>query len=469
MKARRGAYGFGGTVLLVTGRVQRLRTALQHPARLIATGYFLGTLVGTVVLMTPFAAENGRWTGVVDALFTATSAICVTGMTVVDTGSHWSTFGEVAILCLAQAGGLGIMTVATLVGLVIARRVRLRLQMVTQAESRSLEAGDIGRVLFGIVKIAFVVQTAAALMIAVRYWTAYDVSLHRALYFGFFHGITAFNNAGFGLLSDNLISFASDPFILFPIAAALVIGGLGFPVLFEIGRHLRRTGGPARWTLHARVTLLTYFAIMAIGIVLITALEWSNSGTLGPLSVLGKLTSGAFQGISPRTAGFNSIDYAEAHSSTLLITDVMMFIGGGSAGTAGGIKVTTFALLAFVIWAEVKGHPTVHAFNRKVPAEIQRQAITIALLSVAAVMLGTIAVLLITNLDLDVVLFESISAFSTVGLTTGITPGLPDSAKLVLVALMFIGRLGPVTLASALALRERTRRYELPEERPLVG
>ncbi|SFN21772.1 potassium transporter TrkG [Nocardia asteroides] len=195
----------------------------------------------------------------------------------------------------------------------------------------------------------------------------------------------------------------------------------------------------------------------------------TNPGTLGPLGVLQKLLVGGFHGFSPRTAGFNSVDVGAMHSSTLLVNDVLMFIGGGSAGTAGGIKVTTFALLAFVIVAEVRGEPTVHIMDRRLAAPVQRQAITVALLGVGAVVIGTLTLLTITGMDLDVVLFEVVSAFGTVGLSTGITADIPGSGQLVLIALMFLGRLGPITLATALALRDRGRRYELPEERPIVG
>jgi trk system potassium uptake protein len=197
--------------------------------------------------------------------------------------------------------------------------------------------------------------------------------------------------------------------------------------------------------------------------------EWTNPGTLGPVDVGGKLVIGVFSGIQPRTAGFNSVDIAQLDPSTLLITDVLMFIGGGSAGTAGGIKVTTFALLAFVMWAEVRGEPTVHVLGRRLPPAIQRQALTVALAAVGLVMVSTVTLLEISDFGLDAVLFETVSAFATVGLSTGITDDLPTAGQLLLAALMFLGRLGPITLASALALREHERRYELPEERTIVG
>ena len=221
-----------------------------------------------------------------------------------------------------------------------------------------------------------------------------------------------------------------------------------------------------RWNEHMR---LAPGYLFVVGVTAFLLGEWTNPGTLGPVDVGGKLVIGVFSGIQPRTAGFNSVDIAQLDPSTLLITDVLMFIGGGSAGTAGGIKVTTFALLAFVMWAEVRGEPTVHVLGRRLPPAIQRQALTVALAAVGLVMVSTVTLLEISDFGLDAVLFETVSAFATVGLSTGITDDLPTAGQLLLAALMFLGRLGPITLASALALREHERRYELPEERTIVG
>ncbi|KID29370.1 Cation transport protein [Prauserella sp. Am3] len=247
---------------------------------------------------------------------------------------------------------------------------------------------------------------------------------------------------------------------------AMLAGGLGFPVWIELWKHRRRR---VRWSMHAKLTLITSGVLLLIGAVVITTAEWNNPETLGGFGVGGKLLAGLFHGAMPRTAGFNSVDVGEMESGTLLVNDILMFIGGGSAGTAGGIKVTTFALLAFVIYSEIKGEPSTHAFGRKVPALVQRQALTVVLLSVGAVMLATLAMLAITPFRVEQVLFEVISAFATVGLSTGITADVGPAGHLVLSLLMFLGRVGPITLASALALRDRSRRYELPEERPIVG
>jgi len=280
-----------------------------------------------------------------------------------------------------------------------------------------------------------------------------------------FHSVSAFNNAGFALYSDNLIRFVTDPWVSLPIAAAVILGGIGFPVLFELQRNLRR---PSRWTIHTKITLLGTAVLLVGGSAFVLTAEWSNP-TLGPLGVPGKLLAGFFQGVMPRTAGFNSLDIAQLNTGTWLGTDVLMFIGGGSAGTSGGIKITTFTVLLFVIYSEVRGDDDTTVFGRRISTGAQRQALSVALLGVAAVVLPAIVFAMTTPFTLDEILYEVISAFATVGLSTGITGDLPTAHQLVLVALMFVGRTGTVTLATALALRHRDRLYRFPEERPIIG
>jgi trk system potassium uptake protein TrkH len=449
--------------LAVTGRVSG---ALRHPARLVVLGFAAAVVVGSGLLSLPLATESGRGAGLVTAVFTATSAVCVTGLVIVDTGTFWSPFGEVVILGLIQVGGFGIMTLASLLGLLVARRLRVRLQLGTQAETKALGVGDVRRVVFGVVRISLVVEAVVAVMLSWRFADGYGHDWGRAAYLGVFHAVSAFNNAGFGLYADSLVRFVNDPLICLPIVAAVIIGGLGFPVLFELRRAWR---APKRWSLHTKITVGVTVALLVGGWVAISAAEWTNPKTLGSLGWGGKLLAGFTHAVMPRTAGFNSLDVAQLNDVTLLVNDALMFIGGGSAGTAGGIKITTFALLAFVILAEIRGEPSVHALGRRLPSGVQRQALTIALLSVALVATSTLVLMALTPFSLDQVLFEATSAFATVGMSTGITAQVGTGGHVILILLMFIGRLGPITAAAALALRERTRRYELPEERPIVG
>ena len=446
----------------------RLTSAqLRRPGMAVVVGFAAAIAVVTLLLMLPVAHEDGVTTTFRQALFTATSAVCLTGLTVVDTPTHWSTFGEVSIMLGVQFGGLGFMVSASLLGLAVVRRLGLRTRLLAAAETRAVGLGDVRRVVLGVALVGLAVEGIVAVLLGLRLWIGYGESAGRAAYHGVFHAVTSYNNAGFALYSSNLIGFATDPMICLPIALAVVVGGLGFPVLLELRREL---GSPRYWSVHTRITLLTTTLLLVVGTVAVAGFEWRNAGTLGPLDTPGKLLVGFFQGgVQPRTAGFNTIDYSQANETSLLVTDVLMFIGGGSGGTAGGIKVTTFMLLFFAIVAEVRGDPAVCAFGREVPSAVIRQALSVALLGVALVVAGTLTVLALTDLDLDPVLFEVVSAFGTVGLSTGITPALPAAAQYVLIVLMFAGRLGPITLASALALRERQKLFRLPEERPIVG
>ena len=421
--------------------------------------------IGTLLLMLPTSRVGDGGAPFVTALFTATSAVCVTGLTVVDTATYWTVPGQVVILALIQIGGFGIMTLASLIALFLARRMGLRTRLTAAAETKSVGLGDVRRVLRGVFLITVVVESTIAVLLTLRFRAEYDDSWGTAAWHGLFHAVSAFNNAGFALFSDNLMGFLGDEFVLMPISVAIIIGGLGFPVLVE----LLRTRRPRAWSLHTRLTLLMTGFLLVGGTLFITSAEWGNPGTLGPFGPLGKLLGGWFHAVQPRTAGFNAWDYGQATDETLLGTILLMFVGGGSAGTAGGLKVTTFIVLFFVIVAEVRGDEDVIAFDRRIEHRVIRQAITVALLGVAAVVGGTMVLTELTDLPFRDVLFETTSAFATVGLSTGITPKIGDAGQFVLVALMFLGRLGPITLVSALALRERNRRYRYPEGAPLIG
>jgi Trk-type K+ transport system membrane component len=318
----------------------------------------------------------------------------------------------------------------------------------------------------GVALVTFGTEAVVAVALFLRLWLGYAETPARAAYEAVFHAVSAFNNAGYALYSSNLVGFVADPGVILPVAVAAIVGGLGFPVLFELRRELRT---PDRWSLHTRATLLGYALLLVGGCLAVTAFEWRNPATLGPLDVPGKVLGGFFGSTTARTAGFNSIDYGQAEPSTLVVTDVLMFIGGGSASTTGGIKVVTFMILFYAILAEARGEDTVDAFGRQISPASLRQALAVALVGVALVVAGTLTVLSVTDFGLDKVLFEVTSAFGTVGLSTGITGQLPASGQCVLIVLMFLGRTGPITLASALALRHRRRLYRLPEERPIVG
>lgn len=460
----------------MAGRAARVARVWQslftaHPARTVVMGFGSVILLGTVVLMLPVATEDGSSADLVTALFTSTSAVCVTGLVVVDTGTYWSGFGEGVILALFQVGGFGIMTMASLLGLLISGKLRLRMQLTAQAETKSLGIGDVRRVLLGVAGCTLAVELAVGAALALRLRFGYGESIWDATYLGFFHAVSAFNNAGFGLHADSLTKYALDPWVTLPVAVAVILGGIGFPVLLELLRHRnrqRRTGRRG-WSLHFRLTVITTAALLFAGTALTCVLEWTNDGTLGGFDWDEKILAGFFHSAMSRTAGFNSVDVGAMTDATLLLTCMLMFVGGGSAGTAGGIKVSTFAVLGAAMVAEVRGEPHSGVMGRRLAPHVLRQALTVALAGIGFVMTATLALLAVVDKPFEQVLFEAVSAFGTVGLSTGITGDLPTAGRLIVIVLMFVGRLGPVTLVSALALRERTRRYQLPEERPVIG
>ncbi|GAA2897265.1 potassium transporter TrkG [Microbacterium esteraromaticum] len=430
------------------------------------TGFGATILIGALVLMLPVASADGRWTGPLEALFTSTSAVCVTGLIVVDTAVYWSPFGKVVVMLLIQLGGLGIMLFASLIGLALARRLSVRSRMLATTETKTPGAGDVRRLATGILFTTLTIEAVVAAMLFVRFLIGYDYDLGRAAWHAVFHAVSSFNNAGFALYSDSLMGFVSDPWINLPICAAIILGGLGFPVLRQLRRELRR---PLHWTMNTRIVLAATVTLLTLGALSVTVIEWSNPRTFGALDPWSRVLAGFVYSTQARTAGFNSVDVGAMHDETWLITDVLMFIGGGPAGTAGGIKVTTFAVLFFILWTELRGGAAVNVFGKRLSRAVHREAIAVVLMAIGAVMAGVIAILAMTELDLDRVLFEAVSAFGTVGLSTGITASLPPAAQMILVLLMFLGRIGPLTFGSALALRERRIAYELPKERPAIG
>jgi trk system potassium uptake protein len=440
--------------------------SLRHPAQYVVAAFVGASLVGGLLLRLPLATEPGESTSFVTALFTATSAVCVTGLIVVDTGTHWSTFGELVILGLIQIGGFGIIALSSLLVAVLARRLGLRQRLIAVAETGALDMSDVRRLLLRVARLTLIVEVAVAVLLTIRFATMYDHSVHRAAYLGVFHSISAFNNAGFSLFSTSLMGFERDPFVLGVVAVAIVIGGLGLPVWAQIGRHRLRTHA---YSLHAKLTLTTAAVLILAGWAMFSWFEWTNPATLGHLGWWDSLTNGLFHSITPRTAGFNSMDVASLREPSRLLTEVLMFIGGGSGSTAGGIKVTTFAVLGWVIWAEVRGDPDVVVFERRIPQSAQRQALTVALLAVGVVVASTMLLLATAGLPRADVLFEVISALATVGLSADLTPQLPVPSQIVIIGLMILGRVGPITLFAALVLRQRDRLYRHPEERPIIG
>ena len=447
--------------------------AITNPAQLVVSAFVVLIAIGTALLWLPISADGPGHIGLEDAMFTSTSAATVTGLGSTDI-ARFSVFGELVVLLLVQVGGFGIMTIGSILALIASHRVGLRQRMLAQAEIGAVDIGDLRRLIIAIAKITAGVEGSLAVILFVRFWqSGYETNIGHAAYSGVFHSITSFNNAGISLYSDNLERFVGDPVVVLGVSAAFIIGGLGFPVLVESWRRERhrRSGGtrPLPWSLHTKITLIATAGLLIVGPLVVTTFEWTNPNTLGSLDTVDKLLAGWFQGVTPRTAGFNTVDIGGMNEPTLLVITTLMFIGAGPASTSGGIKVTTFAVLGYVLWSEARGNADVSVFRRRLPDNVIRQALTVALLSIGLVVGTSLLLMSIEDLPLSPALFEASSAFGTVGLSTGVTGSIGATGHMVLMIVMLAGRVGPVTFVTALALRERARSYRYPEERPIIG
>jgi Trk-type K+ transport system membrane component len=347
------------------------------------------------------------------------------------------------------------------------RRIGLRQRVLTQAGAAATDLGSARRVAKYVVAFTLLFEVTLSLVLWLRFWVVYDQPVGDALWSGVFHTVSAFNNAGFGLYPDNLVRFDQDAVVSLGIAFLIISGGLGFPVWLELRDRPFRQG--RRLSLHARLMLAGTAGLLAFGFVAFLAFEWSNPATLGQFDAAHKVLPSFFQAVTPRTAGFNTLDYSQMREETWLTQMMLMFVGGGPASTAGGVKVTTFVVLLLAVAAEARGVPDTNAFGRRIPTETIRLAFVVAFIAMNAIVVGTLVVMLDSSFEFTRVLFECISAFGTVGLSTGITFDLPDASKYVLVVIMFLGRTGPYTLALALALRQRPVRFRYAEERPIIG
>ena len=440
---------------------------IAHPATALVLSFLAVIALGTIVLMLPWARADGPPADALTALFTATSAVCVTGLGVVDTGSYWSTFGQVTILGLIQLGGFGIMTSATLFGLVVNRQLRLRSRLLLQAETRSLALGDVRSIAWVILVVTLGIEFVVAAVLALRFALGHGMAWGEAVWQGLFHAVSAFNNAGFSTWPDSLTGYVRDAGLLVPVMLAIIVGGIGFPVLHEL--FVRRRQPSHRYTMHTVLTLWGSAALVLGGTVILLLAESANGATLAPLAWPGRVLAALFTSVSARTAGFNVVDIGALQPESLALHYTLMFIGGGSAGTAGGVKITTFCVLLLIVWNEIRGHRDVEFRGRRIASTVQRQALTILVLSATVVVSAVLLLLPMTGLPFEKVLFEVISAFATVGLSTGITADLPPAGKLVLVVLMFVGRVGVVSLAAILAMNLGRSDFRYPEEKPIVG
>ena len=442
------------------------------PAALMVSTYLLGMCFGTLLLEMPWATKTGHisW---VDALFTVTSALCVTGLTVVDTGGYFSLAGQVVILFLIQVGGLGIMTFAIFILLSTGWRISTQQRFYIQESFSADVLGDVKRLVFFIFVFTLAAELAGALLLMIC-WSG-DLPLGQRIHFSVFHSIAAFCNAGFSLYPDNLAGYYNHGLLNFTVAGLIILGGLGFPVVFELFSWTRMRKR-FRFSLHTRLALLTTGILIAVGMAAFWAIERRNCLAEMPLTT--QFLVSFFQSVTPRTAGFNTVDFSRLSNATLMIVIFLMFIGASPGSTGGGVKTTSFAALISLLWNRLRGSESNNVMNSTLPQATVSRTITVFILSINAIML-VLCALLITQLGglsheysrglfLEY-LFETVSAFGTVGLSMGVTPKFNDVGKLLITFMMFMGRVGILTLAYIFTHREAKPGYRFAEENIMIG
>ena len=441
------------------------------PAQFLAASFAGLIAIGTLLLALPIAAEPGQTISLLDALFTSTSAVCVTGLIVVDTPRAFSTFGEVVIMLLIAAGGLGYMTLSTALAALFGRRLSLE-ERATLQESLNIDTGEGLRhfVLF-VAKFALAFELSGAAILTLWWLQRYDFG-HSA-YYGLFHAVSAFNNAGFSLFSDNLMGFRGDVVVNLVISLLIIVGGLGFFTMREV---LGLTRSNDRLTLHTKLVLVITGALLAYGTATILVLEWANPKTLGGLPVWEKVLASWFQSVSPRTAGFNTISIGDMTPAALFVVLALMFIGASPGSTGGGIKTTTFGVTVLALWSTVRGTGEPSLFYKRIGADVVGRAFFISLIAFLTLNFVAGIILMVEHSEFLPTVFETTSAFGTVGLSMG-KPGsvlslaghYSPAGKLLTTLMMFLGRVGPLTVVIALVQRRERARLRYPEGRVFIG
>ncbi|MGZ7440837.1 TrkH family potassium uptake protein [Paenibacillus sp. TH7-28] len=435
------------------------------PPQILVLGFALIILLGSLLLMLPISSTTGETLPFVDALFTATSATCVTGLVVRDTGTYFSTFGQVVIMLLIQVGGLGFMTMATLFSLVLKRKISLKDRLILQEAMNQNTMEGIVRLIRKVLMYSLVIESCAALLFAIRW--AFDMPLGRALYFGVFHAVSMFNNAGFDLFGGyrSLTMYVADPIVNFVAMFLIVSGGIGFIVMSDIMDFRRRR----KLSLHSKVVLSMTAALIVVGALVIFIFEFTNSRTLAPLGWGGKFWASLFQSVTPRTAGANTLDIGALRQASQFFIIILMFIGASPSSTGGGIKTTTFTILVGAVFSMIRGRSDLVLFRYRMAQERIFKAVTITMLALFLVV--AVAMVLSTTEDASFlsILFETTSAFGTVGLSMGLTGKLTVIGKIIISFTMFAGRLGLLTLAYALGPKKGKELYRHPEGKMIIG
>ena len=451
--------------------MKRLAKIKFTPSRILVLGFASVILIGACLLIMPLASMEGQSLRFLDALFTATSAVCVTGLVVVDTGSYFNTFGQFVIISLIQIGGLGFMTFSTSIAMVLGKKIGLKERILIQESFNQFSLAGLVRLIRNVLLLTVVFEFLGGAILSIRF--LFDYPIDRALAFGFFHSVSAFCNAGFDLFGQvfgeftSLTHYVNDWTINLTIGGLIILGGMGFPVIIELFKYPQTR----HLSLHTKLVVKITAMLLIMGTIIIFLLEMTNLKTIAGLDSSGKILGALFQSITPRTAGYNSLDMTQLRIGTWFILIILMFIGASPSSTGGGIKTTTFGVLLAAVIATIHGKEDAEVAERRIAKDLVYKAMTITMLALSWVALVTLVMSLMEPHTFIQLLFEVVSAFGTVGLTTGITPLLCDISKILIMITMFIGRLGPLTIMLALAHANQANQAVIKyiEDRIIIG
>ncbi|MGN9160026.1 TrkH family potassium uptake protein [Clostridium sulfidigenes] len=434
--------------------------------QVLALGFFIVIFIGGTILSLPISSASGEATNFLDSIFTATSATCVTGLVTVDTGTHWNLFGQTVIMILIEIGGLGFMSFATFISVLIGRRITLKSRLLMQEAMNTFNIQGLVKMLKKVMLFTFIIQFIGALILSTQLIPEFGVV--RGIYISIFSSISTFCNAGFDLFGNfnSYTAYYDNSIILLTVSALIAIGGLGFIVLLELYNYK----STKKLSLHAKVVLLITTILIVGGTIVMFILEYNNPNTIGNMNIKDKIVNSIVASISPRTAGINSVPIDKMTTTSKFITVILMFIGGSPGSTAGGLKTSTFGIILCTAISVIKGKENADIFGRTIPRGLQLKAVTLLIIGMGLVTTVTMALTIAEPNEafLDV-LYEATSAFGTVGLTTGVTQRLSEPGKIIIIMLMYLGRVGPLTVVMALISRKKGTNYKYPEGKILIG
>lgn len=437
-----------------------------NEVQILAVGFVILIFIGATILTFPISSASGERTNFLDSLFTATSASCVTGLVTLDTGTHWSVFGQTIIMILIEIGGLGFMSFATFLAILLGKKITLKNRLIMQEAMNTFDIQGLVRMVKYVLMFTFTIQFFGALLLSSQLIPEFGIV--KGLYFSVFHSISMFCNAGFDLFGNfnSLTAYYNNPVILLTISSLIVIGGLGFTVWLEIYNYK----GSKRLSTHTKVVLLITTILIIGGAVAIFFLEYTNPETLAPMNFKDKVVNSIFASVTPRTAGANSISTSGMTTAGIFLTIILMFIGGSPGSTAGGLKTTTFGIILFTVISVVRGREDTEVFGKRFSKGLVYKAFSLLVIGMTLVIVVTM-ILTITEPGESFVslLYEATSAFGTVGLTTGVTQRLSGIGKFIIIVMMYLGRVGPLTVTLALISKQRKSKYKYPEGKVLIG